>query len=76
MAKSDGLLLLINTRNKFMPEQLLIFIGTEETCAHKLDLWRSGLHFASFSLTSLQLELSSFAGFFVFSVRIFTAKLF
>lgn len=48
-----------------MPEELLIVIGTEETCAHKLalDLWRGGLYFAPFSLTSLQLELSFFAGF-------------
>lgn len=48
-----------------MPEELFIVIGTEETYAHKLalDLWRGGLYFAPFSLTSLQLELSFFAGF-------------
>lgn len=50
-----------------MPEELLIVIGTEHAHEIALDLWRGGLHFVPFSLTSLQLELSFFAGCFCLS---------
>lgn len=47
MVKFDGLPLLSKTGTEFMPEELLIFIGTGKTCAQKLASAFILFHFCS-----------------------------